>query len=109
MNAIITKSEMAQAVDGVLATMNLTRADFGDQRDSAILDELRLRSELRKSFPASFILAQAANVARELEGCVRKVCCRCEREFFILAYLAPKPVFDRCGRKDCVQASAREV
>jgi len=113
MNAIITREEMAAAIDRLLAAdrinaaLGLDRELFGDQRDPAILDELATDFEFSAS--ASAVLAQAAQAAREIEGYVRKICCRCDREFWIVAYLAPKPAFDRCGRTDCVRASAREA
>jgi len=109
-NAIITTTEMTAAIDRVLAALGLERERFGDQRDSAILDELATDFEFSASSPlAAVVLAQAAHAAREIEGYVRKICCRCEREFWIVAYLAPKPAFDRCGREDCVQTSRLEA
>ena len=32
---------------------------------------------------------------------VNKICPRCQREFWLDAYLAPKPAFDLCRKADC--------
>ncbi len=105
---IVTTREMSAAVDGVLAALGIDRGSFADRRNSAILDELRTDFEFAESSPiAAVVLAQAAEVARELEGYVRKTCRRCDREFWVVAYFAHSPQFNRCGREDCVQASAR--
>src|SRR5262249_50900674 len=100
--AITTTPEMRAAVDRVLAAMKYTRDMFDDQRDSAILADLG-KYALNISPAASIALAQAAEVARELEGYVRKVCGRCDREFWVVGYLAHRPAYKRCGREDCVQ------
>ena len=105
MEAILSKQKMERAVDDLLVTMGLTRADFADERDSWILAHLGSRFEAEGSVAASMVTRLAANAARELEGYTLKICPRCGREFWILSYLAPKPVFDRCGRVDCVRAS----
>jgi len=106
--AIITTPEMTAAVDRVLAALGLERERFADRRDSAILDELATDFEFSLSSPvAAVVLAQAAEAARELEGYVRKVCCRCDREFWIVKYLEHRPAYNRCGRADCVQTPVR--
>jgi len=108
MNAIATTPEMTAAVDRVLAALGLERKTFADRRDSAILDELVTDFELSESSAlAAVVLAQAAEVARELEGYVRKVCGRCDREFWVVSYLVHRPAYKKCGRADCVQTPIR--
>src|SRR5215813_13991651 len=106
--AITTTPEMTAAVDRVLAALGVRREGFADRRNSAILDELATDFEFAESSPlAAVVLAQAAAAAREFEGYVRKVCGRCEREFWVVGYLAHRPAYKKCGRADCVRTSAR--
>src|SRR5262245_10546508 len=102
-----TTPEMRAAVDHVLAALGLERESFEDRRDSAILDELRTDFEFAESSPpAAIILAQVADLARVLEGYLRKVCGRCDREFWVAGYAANEIAFQTCGRADCVRTPA---